>query len=443
MGKRRTAQRFMKLAGLSAQVAGKMATHRVRGLFSSADDQADDREKLLQEVGKELTRTLGEMKGAVMKVGQIASQMKDLFPEEIARELEALQKQAPPMPFPVIAQQIEMALGEPPQVAFKSIEETPFAAASIGQVHRAVLPSGERVVVKVQYPEVGASCESDLRHLKTLFNLAGLFKLDEKMLDELFDEIRQSLMAELDYEAEARNLLLFREYYAKDDTVLIPELFPRYSAKTILTLSEEPGHSLQELKQLGLSEIEVNRIGERLFQFVCEQLFDLRALHADPHPGNFAIRPDGKIVLYDFGAVKPISEKVASDLKAFTWAVFSRDGQAVDRVLRNRGVRRPNSGDLPPDFYDHFIDMVLPLFDKEHAFDFGRSKLHEQLFASASGRIKEGITYFQATRESVHLDRVFSGHYWNLVQLGVKGSMRAVLERYTDLPPGPELPQGH
>lgn len=434
MGRRLTAQRFMKLAGLSAQVAGKMATHRVRGLFANADTQADEREQLLQDVGKELTRTLGEMKGAVMKVGQIASQMKDLFPEEIARELEALQKKAPPMPFSVIAEQIELALGEPPEIAFSSIEQTPCAAASIGQVHRAQLPSGERVVVKVQYPGVGESCESDLKHLKTLFNLAGLLKLDDKMLDELFDEIRQSLMAELDYESEARNLQLFKEYYADDETVLIPTLYPRYSAKTILTLSEEPGHTLQELDQLALSDAQINTIGRRLFQFVCEQLFDLRALHADPHPGNFAIRPDGKIVLYDFGAVKPISEKVAEDLKAFVWAVFTKDGEQIDSVLRRRGVRRPDSGDLPPNFYDHFVEMIMPVFDKEQVFDFGNSKLHEQLMASATGRIKEGLTYFQATRESVHIDRVFSGHYWNLVQLGVKESLRTVLERYAELP---------
>lgn len=435
MGGRLTAQRFMKLAGLSAQVAGKMASHRVRGLFTNADAQALEREQLLQEVGKELTRTLGEMKGAVMKVGQIASQMKDLFPEEISRELEALQKQAPPMPFSVIAQQIELALGEPPETVFQSIEHTPCAAASIGQVHRAQLLSGERVVVKVQYPGVAESCESDLKHLKTLFNLAGLLKLNDKMLDELFDEIRQTLMAELDYEAEARNLQLFQNYYAEDDTVLIPQFFPRYSAKTILTLSDEPGHTLQELVQLDLSKSEINHIGRRLFQFICEQLFDLRALHADPHPGNFAVRSDGKIILYDFGAVKTISEKVADDFKAFTCAFFAKDGLEIDRVLRRRGIRRPDSGELPPHFYDHFVEMVLPVFDTDCAFDFGNSKLHEQLVNSASGRLKEAITYFQATRESVHIDRVFSGHYWNLVQLGVNESFRGILERYIELPP--------
>jgi predicted unusual protein kinase regulating ubiquinone biosynthesis (AarF/ABC1/UbiB family) len=426
----------MKLAGLSAQVAGKMASHKVRSLFVNEQSETIDREQLLQEVGQELTRTLGEMKGAAMKVGQIASQMKDLFPAEIAKELETLQKQAPPMPFAVIAEQIELALGEPPDSVFASIESAPFAAASIGQVHRATLHSGERVVVKVQYPGVGESCESDLKHLKTLFNLAGLFKLDEQMLEEVFDEIRLSLMAELDYEAEARNLRLFQEYYANDETVLIPSFFPRYSAKTILTLSDEPGHSLQELAQLNLSEEQINAIGSRLFQFVCEQIFDLRALHADPHPGNFAVRPDGKIVLYDFGAVKPISEKVSEDLKAFTYAVLSRDGAEIDRVLRRRGVRRADSGDLPPDFYDHFVEMILPLFDAEQEFDFGNSTLHEQLLNSASGRIREGITHFQATRESVHIDRVFSGHYWNLVQLGVKRSLRSVLSRYTELPHG-------
>ncbi|MEJ2754934.1 MAG: AarF/ABC1/UbiB kinase family protein, partial [Gammaproteobacteria bacterium] len=294
--KSRAGHRFVNLVGLSAQIAGKMASHSGRKLFSSAQHHSMARSEMLHEIGSELARTLGEMKGAAMKVGQIASQMKDLFPEEIAHELEILQKHAPPMDYAVIAECIKTELGEEPDTLFAEFEPSPCAAASIGQVHRACLHSGERVVVKVQYPGVRESCESDLKHLKRLFSLIGLLKLDERMLNDVFDEVRRTLLAELDYEMEAQNLLLFRDYYANDPSVIIPRFFQRYSSRCVLTMSEEAGCGLKEVDTLGLTAEQINQIGKRLFRLIFEQIFDLQALHADPHPGNFAIQTDGRLV---------------------------------------------------------------------------------------------------------------------------------------------------
>ena len=149
-----SSKRFMKLAGMTASIAGKAAKNSFKNLSSDENKRAEARSQMMQDVGIQIAETLGEMKGAVMKVGQIASQYKEVFPPEVAAALEKLQNNAPPMPYAQIKSQVERELGMPIEEAYLEFEQQPFAAASIGQVHKAVLPSGQHVVVKVQYPDV-------------------------------------------------------------------------------------------------------------------------------------------------------------------------------------------------------------------------------------------------------------------------------------------------
>ena len=163
----------------------------------------------MQDVGIQIAETLGEMKGAVMKVGQIASQYKDVFPPEVATALEKLQKDAPPMPYAQIRVQVERELKAPIKELFSEFEEVPFAAASIGLVHKAILPSGQKVVVKVQYPDVDENCDSDLKQVRMALKIAGVLNMSKQLQEQLFNEIRQSLHDELDYIKEAHNLRVF------------------------------------------------------------------------------------------------------------------------------------------------------------------------------------------------------------------------------------------
>src|SRR5690606_8162451 len=157
--------------------------------------------------------TLGELKGAVMKVGQVASQTQDFLPKEFSRALQRLQKEAPPMDFDVISKQIEDELGASHKSLFATFDEEPYGAASIGQVHRATTREGEDVIVKVQYPGVGGSVDSDLKQLRLALKLGGLLKMPKASVDQLFAEIRVRLIEELDYENEARNIELFRGFH--------------------------------------------------------------------------------------------------------------------------------------------------------------------------------------------------------------------------------------
>ena len=143
-------RRFMKLASMTASIATKTVSNSIRNFNADEEQKNKARSQLFQDIGLQIADTLGEMKGAVMKVGQIASQYKDIFPPEVARAIAKLQRQAPPMPFAEIKQQVEKELGQSLDKAFKHFDEQPFAAASIGQVHKATLPNGTLVVVKVQ-----------------------------------------------------------------------------------------------------------------------------------------------------------------------------------------------------------------------------------------------------------------------------------------------------
>lgn len=421
-------KRFLKLAGMSANIAKNVASHKVKGLFRDEETHTQSQEQLYSDIGKQIAQTLGEMKGAVMKVGQIASQVKDMLPDEVASALEVLQKESPPMPYSMIRRQLIKALGDTPENLFAHFDETPFAAASIGQVHRALTKDGEECVVKIQYPGVKESCDSDLKHLKRALKLAGLVKVSADVIDQTFEEIRRMLYEELDYLHEAENIKLFREYYKDHPYIVMPELIESLSSETVLTLTYVPGDSLQQVKQPEYSQDTINLIGYRIFETFGRQIYDLRAVHSDPHPGNFAFRPDGTIILYDFGAVKLIPEETIDKLRRLVTDAIEGRVDNLDSHLLSIGVRQQGGKQPDVEFYNEWIDIVMAPFKDYAPYDFSNSNLHRRVM----GKLKrDGLKYigsFQPSPETMHVDRVISGHYWTMVDLGVKVSFRPLVD---------------
>ncbi|AUM14996.1 ABC transporter [Ketobacter alkanivorans] len=414
---------------MSASIAKNVASHKVKGLFRDEQSHAQSQEQLYTDIGKQIAQTLGEMKGAVMKVGQIASQVKDMLPEEVASALEVLQKESPPMPYPMIRRQLIKALGDTPENLFAHFDETPFAAASIGQVHRALTKDGEECVVKIQYPGVKESCDSDLKHLKRALKLAGLVKVNPEVIDQTFEEIRRMLYEELDYVHEAENIKLFRDYYQDHPYIIMPELIESLSSETVLTLSYVPGDSLQQVKQPQYSQDTINLIGYRIFETFGKQIYDLHAVHSDPHPGNFAFRPDGSIVLYDFGAVKRIPKETIEKLRGLVADAIEGKVDTLDKHLLAIGVRQEGGKKPDPEFYGEWLDIFMAPFRSYDPFDFSASNLHKRVL----GKVKrDGLKYigsFQPSPETMHVDRVISGHYWTMVDLGVNVSFRPLVDQ--------------
>ncbi|MDX1452906.1 MAG: AarF/ABC1/UbiB kinase family protein, partial [Oleiphilaceae bacterium] len=333
------AGRFMKLAGMTASVAGRYASERVQSVFSSEEKVQERKQASYGKMADDIVETLGELKGAVMKIGQIASQTQDFLPKEFSEALQKLQKEAPPVDFSVIRQQIVDELGDEPEHLFKSFDTEPYAAASIGQVHRAVTKSGIPVVVKVQYPGVDRSCDSDLKQLRLALKLGGLIKMPKASVDALFEEIKARLHEELDYEQEARNLRAFREFHAQHEKVIVPKVIARLSSPRVLTLEYIEGDHLQELDgNTAYTQDVRNQLGHRLFTVLAEELFIFQRIHGDPHPGNFAFRPDGTVIIYDFGCVKTLKPDIVRAYHDAIVASIREDYAAVDDAMLSLGA---------------------------------------------------------------------------------------------------------
>jgi predicted unusual protein kinase regulating ubiquinone biosynthesis (AarF/ABC1/UbiB family) len=427
------AKRFFKLAGMTAGIATNIARNQMKNLVGAATSP-EDRSRMYTEIGEQLANTLGEMKGAVMKVGQIASQFKDVFPREIAEALAKLQKESPPMPFGVIERQIIAELGKPPAELFAHIDTRPFAAASIGQVHRARTHAGEDVVIKVQYPGVEDCVESDLKHLRMALKMAGLLKIDKDMLDGIFAEIRRSLIEELDYKEEAEHGRLFAEFHKNDPKIIIPRVYEEYTARRVLTMAYEPGDDISQIKAPAYSQETINELGMRVFNAIGAQIYGLNAVHCDPHPGNFAFRSDGSVVIYDFGCIKKIRPEIVEAFRKTTLAALAEDYTALDLALIEMGVRNTdNTPCIGSDFYAPWAELTMRCFS-DKPYDFAHSSLHEEFVNRARKSLKY-IEAFRASPETMLVNRAIGGHYWTMKQLGVITAFRPALQEALSLPP--------
>lgn len=423
--------RFLKLAGMTASVAGRYAGERARRVFRSENDQGAQSENYTRMAGQ-IADTLGELKGAVMKVGQIASQTQDFLPKEFSDALQKLQKEAPPMPFEIIVGQIESELGKPVSELFEYLQEAPYAAASIGQVHRARLYNGTDVIVKVQYPGVDVSCDSDLKQLRMALRLGGLLKMPKETVDQLFGEIRERLKEELDYENEAENLRLFRKFHEKDDWVIIPEVIDSHSTRRILTLELVEGDHVSEVTPEHYDQETINLIGHRIFTTMADQLFRFQCIHGDPHAGNFAYRPDGSIIMYDFGCVKKLKPEIVQAYRKALVAALQEDYRALDRHLIDLGARVESQPAVDEAYYAMWRDILIVPFNQDEPYDFAESDLHKHVAAKSSTVFKY-LEYFKPPVESIFIDRMIAGHYWMLKRLGVQAAFREELGKYLGL----------
>ncbi|WP_180009518.1 AarF/ABC1/UbiB kinase family protein [Acinetobacter sp. YH16057] len=416
-------RRFMKLASMTASIATKTVSNSIRNITADEEQKNASRSKLFQDIGLQIADTLGEMKGAVMKVGQIASQYKDIFPPEVAKAISKLQRQAPAMPFAEIKAQVEQELGKPLVQIFKSFEEQPFAAASIGQVHKAVLPNGQQVVVKVQYPGVEEACESDLKQVRLALRLMGVLKIDRKLQDKLFREIQDSLDNELNYEIEAQNLDVARAFHsALDDKIIIPQVYKDYSSRHILTLSLELGDSIETASTW--SQETRNALGRRLFRAIGREIFFLKRFHCDPHPGNFAFREDGSVIVYDYGGVKTLSPEIVSHFKQLINAARKHDIPLMEQQLD--ALHSLNElGKFPAELYEQWLEVLMrPLTTQ---YDFAENSAHHD----GVELIKPSLKYwdvFKPSPDTLMVNRTVSGHYWNLIHLKVHDNLNDLFD---------------
>jgi predicted unusual protein kinase regulating ubiquinone biosynthesis (AarF/ABC1/UbiB family) len=341
---RRTAEVGSALGTEGARMAGTYA----RGLTRSRERQAEALERRHLETAERMVRTLGRMKGAAMKVGQLASFIDTEFLPEGYRplyqeQLAALRTSAPPMPWATVKRVLEAEWDEPPEQLFEDFEHDAVAAASIGQVHRAVLCDGRAVAVKVQYPGVAEAIRADLQNVGLMVRLARAVApgLDAKAVA---GELSERVLEELDYELEAQSQRAFARGYRDHPFIRVPDVVTRLSRRLVLVSEWLDGAGFEEVT--GLPQPERDRFGEIVYRFCFGSIFRLRRFNADPHPGNYLLLRDGRVGFLDFGMTKRVERRQIELEIAALQAVIDDDRERLRVALHDLGfLRHPSEVD--------------------------------------------------------------------------------------------------
>ncbi len=321
-----------------ARYAGTRAANLARSPEAAAE--ALDRRHL--EAAERMVETLGRMKGAAMKIGQLASfidteflppEYRELYQEQLA----SLRTSAPPMPWAKVERVLREEWDEPVDELFEHFEEEAAAAASIGQVHRAVLCDGRRVAVKIQYPGVAEAIRADMQNAGLIMRMAKALApgLDAKAAAE---ELKERVMEELDYELEAQSQRSFARAYRDHPFIHVPDVVTRLSTTRVLVSEWVEGVGFEEVA--ALPDEERDRFGEIVFRFCFGSIYHLRHFNADAHPGNYLLMPDGHVAFLDFGMTKQLdSDQIELEVAALA-AVFDDDPERLRVALHDLGFLR-------------------------------------------------------------------------------------------------------
>ncbi|MDX6659502.1 MAG: hypothetical protein QOJ55_324, partial [Solirubrobacteraceae bacterium] len=303
-------QRTAKVGQALGSSGARYAGTRARNVVRSKDDAVAEIDKRHLETAEKMVDALGQLKGAAMKIGQLASfidteflppEYRELYQEKLAD----LRSSAPPMPWKKVREVLEEEWEEPPEDLFEHFEEEAAAAASIGQVHRATLPDGRKVAVKIQYPGVAKALRADMQNAGMILRLAKALApgLDAKAAAE---ELKERVLEELDYEYEAQNQRTFARAYRGHPFIYVPDVVSRLTTERVLVTEWVDGHGFDEVKSR--PQEERDRFGEIVFRFCFGSIYHLQHFNADAHPGNYILMDDGKVAFLDFGMTKHLDK---------------------------------------------------------------------------------------------------------------------------------------
>jgi len=300
-------RRMGSLGSLQAKIGAAYLFYWIRGWFKAADE----RQKLLAEThwrtAVRLLDSMGYLRGAIMKIGQTLANLPEIVPAQFIETLDKLHYTAPPMHWSLLREMVYNELGDDPENIFASFEKRACAAASLGQVHRARLRSGEEVVVKVQYPGIARTIGEDFRNL-SLFLFPGCLNKDWENTKSQMADLRSRLETEADYQAEAAMLTRARPLFREEDGILVPRVYPEFSTARILTMERIGGVHLDQFLRRNPSPEQRNEAGRKLVRAWYRLFFAGRLLYADFHPGNFLFLEDGRMGVLDFGFMLPLDE---------------------------------------------------------------------------------------------------------------------------------------
>lgn len=421
--------RFARMGGLVGRVGVSMLGDQAAGLLRDGPTKRLKKAETMVRNAARIAGTLGEMKGAAMKVGQMISLHEGMLPKEVAAVLSVLQNEAPSVSFDVMEGHLRREFDNFDDV-FESIDPEPFASASIGQVHRGLLRDGRDVAVKIQYPDADRMVKADLVNLKVLLgNLVGLFT--DIDFEPIWKEVRERLVEELDYAAEAESLRRNGAMYADSPAIVVPGVIAEATTRRVLTMEFAASISPGEATSDGYPQELKDRWGIALFEFTLRGLFEHRFLHADPNFANFGFREDGSVVVYDFGCMKLVPEEIAAGYARLIDALLRRRKTAFPELLKELGVHKDDGTLMSRSTTDPYVELMQDIVRASPPYTFGGDDtIYRAIYDLGMANWKEASD-IRFPRDMVFIDRTLGGLFGNLGKLGATGPWRKLLRQYT------------
>jgi predicted unusual protein kinase regulating ubiquinone biosynthesis (AarF/ABC1/UbiB family) len=433
--------RLRAVGKLGSGLGLAFAWTKLRGLFAREARRRELVERYHAESAKRVLAAAGQMKGALMKLAQMASYVSDSLPPQYRESLAQLQSQAPPVEFDAIRVAIEHEFGAATSDLFAELDPTPLAAASIGQVHRGRLRDGREVAVKVQYPGIDAAIRADLDNADWLYTMIGAF-YPALETGPVVEELRARLGEELDYANEARNQNAFAELYAEHDEIHVPAVVASHSTKRVLTMELARGGDFAWLR--AQPEALRQRAAEVVYRFVWGSMFRHRAFNGDPHPGNYRFGADGRVTFLDFGCVKFFDARTTAAMRALHVHHLAGDRDAFRAELVGLGFMS-DSATVSPELYYDYMGFFYEPFSRDEEYLFtteytSRSLAH--VFDSRDPRFGQVPKQSNMPRDFVLLNRLQWGLWPLLADLGARNHWHRIHREYIEGAP-PSTPLGH
>lgn len=409
--------RSAKFVGTGIKIGGNYIKHYSKKIFNP--DLSKD--ELNEDNATDIYDSLSQLKGSALKVAQMLSMDKNILPKAYVDKFSLSQYNAPPLSGPLIVQTFRKNFGKTPDKIFDKFDLKSTNAASIGQVHKAEL-NGEKLAVKIQYPGVGDSISSDLKLVKPFaFRLLGM---SEKELDIYMKEVEERLVEETDYELEVENSLKISKACADLPNIVFPKYYKELSGPRIITMSWLEGMHLKEFLQTNPSQALRNKIGQALWDFYNFQQHELRAVHADPHPGNFLITPEGNLGIIDFGCIKELPDDFYYPFFSTTSTDLLNNKEETIKAFRALEMILPKDNEQQIAFYYQNYKEMIQLFAEPYMsgeFDFSQTDFFDALYGFGE-KISKMPEFKQArgVKHFIYVNRTNFGLYNILHELKAK-----------------------
>jgi predicted unusual protein kinase regulating ubiquinone biosynthesis (AarF/ABC1/UbiB family) len=368
-----------------------------------------------------------------MKIGQMASYIDEGLSPAVRRTLSRLQDSVPPMSPQLAAAVVEEELGQPPELAFAEWDPEPIAAASIGQVHRAITHDGRAVAVKVQYPGIAEAIAADLDNVALLRRMLKITAPSQDV-DALLAELRERVLEEIDYRREADNQALFARYFQGHPTIIVPNVLPELSTRRVVTSDLAVGAKFADLEDW--SQPERDLAAETIYRFVFRSLYELHAFNGDPHPGNYLFHGDGKVTFLDFGLVKHFTDTELLPLMNMAKNLcVNEDPEEFRRSMVIAGFLRPDAPLSTDEVIEHLAVFYATIRKAEPVTMTGdySSAVVRRFFDVRS----PVATYVAIPRSYVVLQRINLGLFAVLGEMTATANWRSIAEEIWPFVQGP------